>query len=101
MTKMSLNNDFKEIDHAAKPLIPHYIADQKVDLIFHDFPPFGIAAFTESTAPAGTCVSIPQLRACHLAYPANATIAEFRSNYILHSGTKKPLTLIFQPLFGR
>ena len=75
---MKLNNEVIQIEHAVKPLIPHYIADQKVDLIFHDFPPFGIAAFTESAALAGTCGSILQLRACHLAYPANATIAEFR-----------------------
>ena len=73
---MKLNNEVRQIEHAVKPLIPHYIAGQKVDLIFHDFPPLGIAAFTESAALAGACGSILQLRACHLAYPANATIAE-------------------------
>ena len=78
MKKMSLKNEFRQIECAVKPLMPQHIADQKIDLIFHDFPPFGIAAFTESAALAGTCGSILQLRACHLAYPANATIAEFR-----------------------
>ena len=78
MKRMSLNNEFRQLECAGKPLIPHYIADQKVDLIFHDFPPFGIVAFTESAALTGTCGRILQLRACHLAYPANATIAKFR-----------------------
>ena len=75
--------------------MPQHIADQKIDLIFHDFPPFGIAAFTESAALAGTCGSILQLRACHLAYPANATIAEFRyqfNSYQLICLTNKPLS---------
>ncbi len=76
MKKISLKNEFKQIECAVKP--PQHIADQKVDLIFHDFTPFGIAAFTESAALAGTCGSILQLCACHLAYPANAAIAEFR-----------------------
>ena len=81
MKKMSLRSKFREIECAIKPSIPHYIADQKIDLIFHDFPPFGIVAFTEFAALAGTCGSILQLRACHLAYPANATIAEFRYQF--------------------
>jgi hypothetical protein len=45
MERMSLHHDFKQIEHVAKPLIPHYVGDQKIDLIFHDFPPFGIAEF--------------------------------------------------------
>ncbi len=43
MRKMSLKNEFRQIEYAVKP--PEYIADQKVDLIFHDFPPFAIAEF--------------------------------------------------------
>jgi hypothetical protein len=82
MKRMSLNNEFRKIEHAVKPLIPHYIADQEVDLIFYDFPHFGVAAFTEPAAPAGACGRILQLSACHLAYPAKATIAEFRSQGI-------------------
>ena len=36
--KMSLKNEFSEIEYAVKPLMPQHIADQKVDLILHDFP---------------------------------------------------------------
>ena len=54
MKKMSLRNEFRQIECAVKPLVPQHIADQKVDLIFHDFTPFAIAAFTESAALAGT-----------------------------------------------
>ena len=32
---MSLKKEFRQIECAVKPLMPHYIADQKVDLIFH------------------------------------------------------------------
>jgi len=75
---MSLKKEFRQIERAVKSLMRHYIADQKVDLLLHDSPPFGIVAFTESTALTGTCGSLLHLRACRLAYPANATIAEFR-----------------------
>ena len=80
---MSLKKEFRQIECDVKPLMPHYIADQKSDLIFHDFSPFGIVAFTESDALTGTRGNQLQLRACRLAYPANATIAEFRSQIIL------------------
>ena len=41
---MILKSEFRQIEYAVKPLMPQHIADQKVDLIFHDFPPFAIVA---------------------------------------------------------
>ena len=75
---MSLKKESRQIECAVKPLMSHYIADQRVDLAFHDFPPFGIVAFTESAVLTGACGSLLQLRACRLVYPANATNTEFR-----------------------
>ena len=34
---MILKSEFRQIECAVKPLMPQHIADQKVDLIFHDF----------------------------------------------------------------
>ena len=48
------------------PLMSHHIADQRVDLVFHDFPPFGIITFIESAALTGTCSSQLQLRTAAL-----------------------------------
>ncbi len=41
MKEMSLKNGFREIEHIIKPLMQQHIADQKVDLIFHDFLLYG------------------------------------------------------------
>jgi hypothetical protein len=55
----------------------YYKADI-IFLFFRDSLSLRIAAFAESFA-SGTDGSILQMRACRLAYPANATIAGFRS----------------------
>lgn len=57
MKKMSLKKEFKWIEYTFKSLIPHHIADQKVDLIFHDYTPFGIVGFTKFATLTGTCSS--------------------------------------------
>jgi len=39
MKKISFKKDFRQIEFTVKSLISRHIVDQKVDLIFHDFPP--------------------------------------------------------------